>query len=295
MIRVWHRMRHLKVSLDGARPISGQKARFSCARRMAWPLLIDGSMRGDQFGWAGALAAMLFGSSCGGDAHDAGDGSATTASDASDVPTDGTGNPADASFERTDEPTGPAGDGGSTERDGTSDERDAPNDASDHERETTGPDGHTDAIDVRDDEAETAGADVGHDDATDVPHESGDIFTDASDATTCPSVIRWFGPPFSQTPACSGTTCPNDQLCIPGCAVRQRMKTVPCGESVCQADELCTTERPGVDSGQPIVPRCVAGPERFCSPGRDCCYPSCQAWSGGAVDLEQRTQDCFGI
>jgi hypothetical protein len=228
------------------------------------------------------LAAILLVVACDSRSSDSPDGAAAVANDApGDIATDG-GNDthsADASLDGADEPrrdATPAGD------DGTSDARESEIGA---DRASTG--------DVSEDEAETTESDG---QPSDVRPESFDVFTDPQDIAdaACPTVIRWGGNPPAPTLTCNGATCPGGTVCIPGCAIRERTDAFPCDESICKPDELCSYEHPGVEAGV-ITGRCVPGPRRTCAPGQDCCFPLCQIGFSVIIDLEARTQQCYGI
>ena len=89
--------------------------------------------------------------------------------------------------------------------------------------------------------------------------------------------------------------CADSELCISACAIRERVDPTPCGEAICKPDELCVTDRPGLDTGQPFPQYCVAGPERTCAAGQDCCYRYCYLPWSVTIDLGERTMVCNGI
>ena len=136
--------------------------------------------------------------------------------------------------------------------------------------------------------------DAVQDEASDV---SWNDIQDATDETECPHsfffVARGAREPAS---SCGGAICQGAAACIPACALRSppNPDPFPCGESTCQANEICTTFGLGVDSSLPNPPHCLAAPAKVCAPGKDCCYDGCSVRPSISItiDLETRTMQC---
>jgi hypothetical protein len=117
----------------------------------------------------------------------------------------------------------------------------------------------------------------------------------ACDATAPLPRIIWLSGFARDDQPCGTTTCSNDRrICIPACFARRRTDPVPCGERICQPDELCEYGVGGSDSGNQPVGGCVPGPERECAPGADCCFRGCSPGMAleVTIDLENRVMFC---